>query len=148
MFDPIFDSMRKAVETNVQFQHDLFKRWAALWTGMPGVPGVPAMPAMPGVPGVGSWAEQAQKFQKKWAEVVTEVTRQQRETLEEQLAAGMKQIEQAFHLAEIKDVDTLRTKTLELWQKTFLLLQQANEAQVRNFQTAVGKWTELMAPTA
>ena len=32
----------------------------------------------------------------------------------------------------------------ELWQKTFDYLRQASEAQLHDFQNAVGKWAELM----
>ena len=135
MFEPIFDSMRKAIELNLQFQQDLFKRWAALWPGAPSGTGP-------------SWVEQAQKFQKRWAEAVADLARQQRETMEAQFTAGMKQIEEAYHLAEVKDVETLRARALEMWQKTFQLMQQFNEAQIRNFQAAIGKWAEMMTPAA
>src|SRR5205814_1064158 len=106
-------------------------RWAGLWTGIAGRP---------------AWSEQAQQFQKRWAEAVGEETRKQRETLEARFAAGMKQIEQAFQLAQIKDIETLRAKTLELWQKTFQLMLQSSETQLQNFQSAVSKWVELMTP--
>jgi hypothetical protein len=134
MFDPIYDSMRKAAEMNAQFQQELVKRWAALWPGA-------GMFAPPG-------AEQAQAALKKWGEVVNEWVRSRHEAQQELFAAGVKQIEQAFRLAEVKDVDTLRAKTLELWQKTFGLLQQCQEAQVRDFQAAVGKWAEAVTRAA
>jgi len=135
MFEQFFDSVRKVIDLNVQFQQDLFKRWTTM------------IPAVPGTPSAAPWAEQIQKAQKKWAETLTELSKQQRETLEQQFAAGLKQIEEACRLTEIKDVEALRAKVLELWQKTHQLMQQANEASVRNFQTAVAKWAELMAPT-
>src|SRR5262249_4602432 len=105
MVEQIFDTMRKAAEANVRMQQELFQRWAALWAGAP-------VPPAPG-------AEQAEGFRKKWAEAVQELVRRQRQTQEEQFAAGLKQIEQAFKLAEVKDVDELRARTLELWQQTF-----------------------------
>jgi len=138
MFDQIFDSMRKATESNVQMQQEMFRRWAALW------PGLPAMPGIPGLPAPAAWAEQVQAFPRKWAEAVHDLIKRQRETQQEQFNAGLKQIEQAFQLAESKDVNALRAKTLELWQTTFQLLQQAYEAQARDFQAAVNKWAELL----
>jgi hypothetical protein len=129
----IFDSLRKANEMNVRMQQELFKRWTALWPGVPGAP---------------FWGEQVQALQKKWAEAVNELVRRQCETQQEQFAVGLKQIEQAFALAEIKDIEVLRTKTLELWQKTFQLFQQSSEAQVRDFQAAVARWTELVTKAA
>jgi hypothetical protein len=94
------------------------------------------------------WAEQAEGFRKKWAEAVQELVKRQRQTQEEQFAAGLKQIEQAFKLAEVKDVDELRARTLELWRQTFQLLQQSYEAQARDFQAAVARWAEMITPAA
>jgi hypothetical protein len=130
MFEQVFDSMRKAAAMNAQFQQELVKRWLALWPGM-------AAPVPP--PG-----DQAVALQKKWSETVSELVKRQHETQQELFAAGLQQIDQTFRLADIKDVETLRAKTLELWQRTFGMLQQGYEAQVRDFQTAVAKWTELM----
>jgi hypothetical protein len=132
MFEQVFDSMRKANEMNVRMQQELFKRWTALWPGV-------AAPF---------WGEHVQALQKKWADTVNELVKRHCETQQEQFAAGLEQIEQAFQLAQIKDIETLRTKTLELWQKTFQFFQQSSEAQVRDFQNAVAKWTELVTKAA
>jgi hypothetical protein len=136
MFDQIFDSFRKATEVNVQMQQELFKRWAALWPGMPA----------PGVPPAG--AEQAQAFPKKWAETINELVKRQQNTQQEMFAAGIRQMEEAFKLAEVKDVEALRAKTLELWQKSFQFMQHAYETQFRDFQTAVAKWSEMFTKAA
>jgi hypothetical protein len=130
MFDQIYESMRKAAEQNVQFQQELLRRWTAMWPWT-------ATLTPPG-------GEQAQAALKKWGETVNDWIKGRHETQQELFNAGLKQIEQAFRLAEIKDIDTLRTKTLELWQKTFGLLHECQESQVRDFQAAVGKWTEAM----
>jgi hypothetical protein len=132
MFEQIFASFRKANEMNVQMQQELFRRWTALWPGV-------ATPY---------WGEQVQALQKKWAEAVNELVKRQCETQREQFTAGLKQIEEAFALAEVKDIEVLRAKTLELWQKTFEFFQQSSEAQVRDFQAAVAKWTELTTRAA
>jgi hypothetical protein len=141
MFDQVFDSMRRATEINVQMQQELFKRWAALWPGVPAAPGEPAGRTP-------SWAEQLRAFQKKWTEAVADVAKKQRETAQEQFNAGLKHIEQAFAMASTKDLDALRAQMLELWQKSFALLQQAGEAQVRDFQTAVNRFAEVFTPAA
>jgi hypothetical protein len=133
MFDQIFDSFRKATEINVQMQQELFKRWAALW------PTAAAPPA---------GTDLAQAFPKKWAETVNELVKRQHDTQQEMFAAGIKQMEDVFQLAEAKDVEALRTKTLELWQKSFQFMQHAYEAQFRDFQTAVTKWSEMFTKAA
>jgi hypothetical protein len=135
MFDQVFDSFRKATEINVQMQQELFKRWAALWPGMPGAP----EPAR---------TEPAQAFPKKWAETINELVKRQQETQKEMFAAGLKQMEETFQLAEVKDVDALRARTFELWQKSFQFMQQAYEAQFRDFQAAVARWAEMFTRAA
>jgi len=134
MFEPVFENLRKATETAIQTQQDLFTRWAALWQGVT----VP-QPA---------WGEPVKRFQKKWAEAVTETLARQRETLEAQFNAGMKSLEAAFAVAGAKDPEELKTRTMELWQKSFDCLRQALEAQAREFQAAVTKWTELVTKGA
>jgi hypothetical protein len=134
MFDPVFESLRKATETTVQMQQEMFKKFAVLWPGLPASQSV--------------LTEPMQKFQKKWNELFEETLKKQRETLETQFKAGLQNIEEAFRLAEVKDFEELRAKTLELWQKTFEALKKTYEAQARDFQAAMGKWTELFTKGA
>jgi hypothetical protein len=134
MFEPVFESLKKATETTLQIQQEMFKKWVSFWPGMP-----TAQPA---------WGEQAQKVQKKWAEFFEETLKKQRETLEAQFQAGLKNIEEAFHLAEVKDPEELRTRTVELWRKVFETLRQAYEGQARDFEAAVARWAELMTKSA
>jgi hypothetical protein len=133
MFEPVFENLRKATEAGIQIQQEMFKKWVSLWPGVPGMPFVPTAGAEPFL-----------KIQKKWTEFVGEVVKKQRETLEAQFSAGLRNIEAAFHLAEAKDPEELRAKTVELWQKSFECLRQLYDAQVRDFQAAVAKWTELV----
>jgi hypothetical protein len=130
MFDQVFDSMRKATESTLQMQKELYARWASFWPGLPGL--------QP------DWAAEAQKLQKRWAETVGELAKKQRASLEEQFQIGLRGLEGAFGVAEVKDVEDLRKKSLELWQKSFDCLRQMQEAQLRDFQHAVSAWTQLM----
>jgi hypothetical protein len=128
MFEPVFESLRKATEATVEMQQELFNKWARLF------------PALPMVPA----AYEPVKFQKRCLEVITELTTKQHESLEAQFNAGVKTVEEAFRLCEAKDPEELRAKTVELWQKTFDCLRQVYDAQARDFQTAVVKWGELV----
>jgi hypothetical protein len=134
MFDQVIENMRKATEATVQMQQEMFKKWVTLWPGVPG-----ASPA---------WGEQAQKFQKRWAETVTELLKRQREVSEAQFKAGLQNIEKAFQLGEVKTPEELRARTIELWKQCFESLRQASEAQMREFQTAVEKFVDLMMKAA
>ena len=133
MFDQVFDTLRKATEANIQLQQEMVKKWIGLW---PGVPSVPA------------WPDQMQQFQKKWAETVSELLKKQRESTEALFKAGVENLEKAFQLGEVKTPEELRTKALELWQKCFESLRQVWEAQMRDFQTVMTRFTELMAKAA
>jgi hypothetical protein len=133
MFDPIFENLRRATELTIQMQQEMLKKWTALWPNPPSPPG---------------WSEQAQKLQKKWAEIVEETLKRQRDLLETQYSAGLKNIESAFAVAEAKDYGEVRSKTVELWQKTFDNLRQTFEAQLRGYQSAMSKCWELMTKGA
>jgi hypothetical protein len=130
VFNPIFDCLQKATETTIQMQEAMFKNWASLWPGLPA-----SGPA---------GTEQVSNFQKKWVESMTELVRKQGEALEVQFRAGLRNLEDSFRLAEARDPEELRRKTVELWHKAFDSLRQCSEAQAHNFQTAVARWTELM----
>jgi len=133
MFDPVFESIRKATETTVQMQQELFKKWVSLWPGTP-----PAPPA---------WAPQFEQFQKKWAEVVNDLIKRQKEGVEFQFKAGMENIEKAFQVGEAKTAEELRARTVELWKKCFEGFQKTYEAQLKDFEAAMKKWAELCTAT-
>jgi hypothetical protein len=133
MFEPVFENLRKATEVGIQMQQDLFKKWVSLWPGMPGMPTVPAVGTEPFI-----------KSQKKWVEFAGDMVKKQRETLEMYFSIGLRNIEEAFHLADTKNPEELRAKTIELWQKSFECIRQLYDAQVRDFQAAAAKWTELV----
>ncbi len=130
MFDAVFESLRKATESTIQMQQEMFKQWASLWPSLP----VAAPPA----------AEQAKNLQKKWSDIAADLVKKQHEVIETQFKAGLKNLEEGFRLAKSKDPEELRAKSVELWQKSFDCLRQAYESQARDLQTAVARWTELM----
>ncbi len=135
MYEQIFDTLRQATTSTLQMQQEMYKKFTAQWPGMP-------MMTPP------AFGEQAQQFQKKWAETGCEMVKKQREILEGQFAAGLQHIEEAFQLAQAKDIDELRAKTIELWKKSFECLQKVYEAQIQNFQSAVAKWSEFAPKVA
>jgi hypothetical protein len=133
MFEQVFESLRTMTEANIHMQQEMLKKWAGMWAGVP-------------KPGGGD--EQILKAQNTWAECMTEAARKQRETLEAQFSVGLKNIEEAFRLAEVKDPEVLRARTVELWQKSFDCVRQVYEAQMRDLQAAMAKWTELVTKGA
>jgi len=133
MFDQVFNSLRKVSDSVIEMQQEMIKKWIGLWPGAAAFPPVNTDPV---------------KIRTKWMEVTTELIKKQRETLEAQFSAGVQNIEEAFHLPDAKDAEEMRAKTVELWKKTFDCLKQTYEAQSRDFQAAVAKWTDLMTKGA
>ena len=134
MIEQAYENLRKATESTMQFQQEIFRKWVGVWPGMN-----QAVPPE---------AELVHKFQKKWAEFVTELLKKQRETLNKQYEAGLKNIEQSFQAVEVKTPEEFRARMIELYQKSFEGLRQVTEMQQRDFQTAVQKWTEMIAEAA
>jgi hypothetical protein len=130
MFEQAFANVRQATESSIHLQQELFNKWIGIWSGVPVVPY--------------GGSEKVQKVQKQWLSFVGDLVKKQRETLETQFSAGLKNIEAAFQLAEIKDPKELRTRTIEFWQKSIDCLRQMYEAQIRDCQYAAVKWTELV----
>jgi hypothetical protein len=134
MFEPSFETLRKATEATIQIQQDAFRKWVSLWPGMP-----PVQPAL---------GEQVQKAERQWTEFGNELVKQQREVLEAQYQAGLKAIEEAYKLAQVKSPEELRSVAIELWKKSFDSLRQVFEAQTKALQVAWAKWAELVTPGA
>jgi hypothetical protein len=129
MFESVFDSLKKVTETSMRMQQEAYEKWVSLWPGM----------KLPQVP----FAEPAQRFQKMWAEFYEGALKKQREILEAQFKTGLKNIDDAFRLAEAKNPEELRAKTTELWQRVFETLRQSFETQLRDLQSLAARWTEL-----
>jgi len=136
MFDQVFDNFRKASETTLQAQQDLFHQWMSQWPmfSMDSTP-----PASKGVV-----TEQARSFQKQWTDTATALMTKHCEALDAQYRAGIRTIEDALRTTEAKSPEEFRQLTEELWRKSFEVLKQTIENQIRDFLIAVEKWSELM----
>jgi hypothetical protein len=134
MFDQILDTWRKATESTIQFQQDLYRQWVQVLS----VPN-------PGATSGSGWADQARASQKKWAETLTDLLTKHRETLDTQYRAGIRIIEDAFRVTEAKNPEQFRKLTEELWRQSLDCLKTVSEAQLRNFQAAVEKGIEAVS---
>ena len=136
MFDQVFDNFRKATETTLQAQQDLFRQWMSQWPMYPMAPTAPSSPSVV--------TEQVRTFQKQWTDSVTALMTKHCEALDAQYRAGIKTIEDALRTTEAKSPEEFRKLTEELWRKSFEVLKQTIENQLRDFQAAIEKWSELM----
>jgi hypothetical protein len=130
MFEPVFDNIKKVTEATLRMQQEMYQKCVSLWPGVR--------------PTQAAFADPVQRFQKRWAEFFEEALKKQRETLEAQFKAGLKNIEDAFRVAEAKDPEELRARTAELWQKVFETLRQSSESQLRDLQAFATRWAELV----
>jgi hypothetical protein len=129
-FDEMFSMFRKAAESTLEVQQNLFRQLTAGWPGFPKV-----QPP---------WADQFQQFCKDGAKTTAEFTRKNLEICEQQYKAGLELLEAAFQPGGAKDPAEHRQKMTELWQKSFECLKDLAETQMKSFQSAVEKWMELM----
>lgn len=134
VFAEVLDNFRKAAETNLQVQQDLFRQWSKHW------PGVPTAETM--------WVEQVKKFQKEWARTVTDVMRKHRDQLDKQYRTSIESIEEAFRVAQSKDPDEFRQRAEEAFRRSVEMLRELSESQLKEFQDAVNRWLEMSTKVA
>ena len=138
MFDQVLDNLRKATDSTIQLQQEMYRQWFQQWTQMPGVP-------TPGTMLVSGWADQVHAFQRRWSQTVTDLLNKHRETVDSQYRAGIRTIEDAFRVGEAKDPAQFRKLTEELWRSSFDCMKTVMEAQVRDFQAATEKVFEAVS---
>ena len=136
MFEQVFDSFRKASETTLQAQQELFHQWMSRWPMFPMEPPTPDDKVVV--------TEQARSFQREWTDIVTALMTKHCEALDAQFRTGIHVIEDALRTAEAKSPEEFRRLTEELWRKSFEVLRQTIENQIRDFQIEIEKWSELM----
>ena len=130
MFDQLIDGVRKASESSLQMQQEMFKQWTRLFAGTPIEPGAP-----------GDWGRTSQK---RWVDLGVEILNRHRETLDATYKAGIQIIEQTFHVSEAKTADDYRRMVEDLWRKLFDLQKSQSESQFRDFQTFYEKSAALV----
>ena len=130
MFDQLIDGVKKASESSLQMQQEMFKNWTRLFSGQGGAAGAPA-----------EWGGAAQK---RWAELCVEMLNRHREALDSTYKSGIQIIEEAFHVTEAKSPDDSRRMVEDLWRKLFYLQKSQSESQFRDFQTFYEKSAALV----
>src|SRR5271165_2267285 len=130
------ESPPKAPDTTLQAQQDLFRQWMSQW------PSIPI--ESPPTDSKGKVSDQVKSFQEQWSDGVMALMTRHSEALDAQYRAGIHTIEDALRTTEAKSPEEFCKLTEELWRKSFEVLKQTIENQVRDFQVAVEKWSELM----
>jgi len=130
MFDNLIDGVRKASESSLQMQQEMFKQWTRMFTGA----------TQEG----GAQTEWNRASQRRWLELGIDMMNRHREALDGMYRSGIQLIEQTFHVTEAKSPDDYRRMIDELWRKLFDLQRQQSESQIRDFQTFYEKSAALV----
>jgi hypothetical protein len=129
MIDQFFETFRKASESTLQAQQDMFKQWVQSWPS----PG----PFTSGV-SKGDWGE----LQKRVQESTSEALNKQRELLDSAYRSGIDVIEHSFRFSEARSADDYRRIVEELWRKVSDTFKAQSETQARDFQSATERWLD------
>jgi hypothetical protein len=134
MFTQLVENFRKASESSLQAQREMFKQWVQQW---------PAASFKP-MQAPGEWNG---GLQKRWSESAMAALDKQRELFDATYKSGIKVIEQSFRVSEAKSPDEYRELVGELWRKLSETLTAQYEQQFHEFQSAAAKWAELTRST-
>ena len=158
MFDQMLDNFRKATESTLQLQQEMFRNWSSqmtqgMGTGSPLIPNMPSMPSMPTMPGMPNgmntaWVDQIRAFQKSWASNVSDMLEKHRKSLDTQYEAGIKTIEEAFKVGEARDPEQFKRLMEQMWRHSFDTLKTLSESQMKDIQAATEKWSEAVTQVA
>lgn len=133
VYEQVFDNMKKAAEANLKMQQDVFRQWSTLW------PGMPAPQTM--------WLDKLRDFQRQWANVVSDLARKHRETFDRQYQVALESLEEALRVTEASNPEEYRKRSEQLCRKTLDCMREVSEAQMKEFQNAMNKWSELITKT-
>jgi hypothetical protein len=131
MLDQMFDNFRKASESSLQMQQELFKQWTQQWPSMP-------------LNAAGVSADWVRTFQKRWIEFATDSLSKHRESLDSMYRSSIQVIEQTCRLSEAKTPDDYRRMVEELWRKMFTVCKDQSESQLRGIQKGVEELFEMV----
>jgi hypothetical protein len=125
MFDQLFENFRKASESSLQMQQDIFKHLTQQW-----VAGAPNA--------AGASTEWTRAQQKRSLEMALELLNKHREALDSAYRSGIAVVEQTFRLSEAKSQEDYRRMVEDLWRKLFETVRDQSETQFKEFQ----RWSE------
>jgi hypothetical protein len=134
MLEQFFESFRKASESTLQTQQDIFLQWVQQWPSMPiDTAGVSAA----------QWSE---SLRKRWVESSTAALNQHRELLDASYRVTIHLIEQAFRVSEAKSLEEYRRLSEELLRTMAETFKQQSETQLREIESTAEKWLEMGQP--
>lgn len=134
LYSDVVQHIRNAAESNLKLQQDMLRQWTSMWPGFSSQPQT-------------AWLDKAREFQHKWADTVSELARKHRHVMDKQYQATLESLEEALRLGESSNPEEFRQRTEQLCRKTLDCLREVSQTQMKEFQEAVSKWSELATKT-
>lgn len=129
VFEDVFQNVRKAAEANLKMQQDMFRSWSTMWPGFPSPQSV--------------WLDKVRDFQSQWTRTVSDLARKHREVVDKQYQAALDSLDEALRVAESKNPEEYRKRVEQLCRKTLDCVREIAEVQMKEFQEAMSKWSEI-----
>lgn len=130
VYEDVFQNMRKAAEVNLKLQQDMFHQWSTLWPGFPSPQS--------------AWLDKVRDFQRQWGNTISDLARKHRDTVDRQYQAALESLEEALRVSESTNPEEFRKRTEQLCRKTLDCMREVSETQMKEFQDAMHKWSELV----
>jgi two-component system NtrC family sensor kinase len=123
MFDQVLDNLRKATDSTIHLQQEMFRQWFQQWPQVLSIPTTGTMLA-------NSWADQVHAFERDWSETVIDMLNKHRETLDSQYRAGIQDLRRAYDELErrVEERTAELSRTNTLLKQEIIVRQRAEEA--------------------
>lgn len=131
VFEEVFQNIRKAAEANLKMQQEIYSQWTSMWPGLP----TPQT----------AWLNQMQGFRKQWVDTISSLARKHRDVVERQYQAAIESLDAALSISDASTPEEFRRRSEQLCRKTLDCMKEMTESQIREFQEAITKWTDLFA---
>ena len=131
MYDQMFDAYRKASESWLQAQQDMFKQGGQSWMSSPSN-------------AAGGGPDWNRALQKRYLELAVEILNRQRESLDTIYRSAIHLMEQTSKISEAKSPEEFRGLVENAWREWFESIKSQSESQFRDAQTWAGKSLELV----
>ena len=134
VYEQVLQSMRKATESSLRMQQDALQQWSVLWPGLPGLPSAQ-----------GVWMDKVLEFQRQWSNAVSDLAHKHRNTVDRQYQAALEALDEALRVGETSSPEEYRRRTDQFCRKALECMREASEAQIKEYQEAMSKLSELVA---
>jgi hypothetical protein len=128
VLEDVFQNIRRAAEANLKMHQEIFHQWSHLWP----------YPTPQSI-----WIDKLRDFQKQFSTTVSDLVRKHRGVIDKQYQAAIESLDAALSIPESTNPEEFRRRTEQLCRKTLDCIREVSETQLREFQEALAKWTEL-----